>query len=70
MGTENTSGCYVRIDVSKDTLDVYARPTGQSWKVENRNFSSLVNKFKRLNPELVVLEATSGYGNRYFACPD
>ena len=56
---------YAGIDVSKDWLDVYVHPAGQSWRVEN----SLVGlrRLQRhlyeqgLRPERVVLEATGKY---------
>jgi transposase len=61
MQAEMTSRCFVGIDVSKDTLDLYARPSQKSWKVENQDFKPLVKQLQKLNPELIVLEATGGY---------
>jgi transposase len=61
MCPEKAMPCFVGIDVSKDTLDVFARPSMKSWKADNRDFQPLVQKLKRLNPELIVLEATGGY---------
>jgi len=61
MTPEKATPCFVGIDVSKDTLDVFIRPAMKSWKVENRDFHPLVEKLKRLEPQLIVLEATGGY---------
>ncbi len=51
---------FVGIDVSKDRLDVAARPSGESWQVANTELSiaSLVKRLAKLHPTLVVLEAT------------
>lgn len=56
------SKCYVGIDVSRDALDVYVRPTGKAWQVTNtcRGHASLAQRLRRLDPKLVVLEATGG----------
>jgi transposase len=61
MQAEKTSACFVGIDVSKKTLDLYARPSQESWKTENKDFGSLLEKLQQLKPELIVLEATGGY---------
>ncbi len=54
---------YVGIDVSKDTLDVAVRPTGQQWRVSNteEGLGPLVERLQGLSPALVVMEATGGY---------
>ena len=51
---------FVGIDVSKDRLDVAARPSGDSWQVANTELgiASLVKRLAKLQPTLVVLEAT------------
>jgi transposase len=51
---------FVGIDVSKDCLDVAARPSGESWQVANTELgiASLVKRLAKLQPTLVVLEAT------------
>ena len=51
---------FVGIDVSKGRLDVPARPNGESWQVANTELriASLVNRLAKLQPTLVVLEAT------------
>jgi transposase len=53
---------YVGIDVSRDTLDVYVRPTGKAWQVTNnaRGHAELAQRLGRLTPKLIVLEATGG----------
>lgn len=61
MQAEKTSACFVGIDVSKKTLDLYARPSQESWKAENKDFGPLLDKLQQLKPELIVLEATGGY---------
>jgi transposase len=51
---------FVGIDVSKDRLDVAARPGGESWQVANTELgiATLVKRLAKLQPTLVVLEAT------------
>ena len=51
---------FVGIDVSKDQLDVAARPSGQTWQVANTELgiATLVKQLTKLQPILVVLEAT------------
>jgi transposase len=52
----------VGIDVSKDHLDVAARP-GDRFRVRNDpdGLAELVTRLRRLGPALAVLEATGGY---------
>ena len=54
---------FVGIDVSKQRLDVHARPSGEEWSVSNdaTGHADLVRKLSSLLPTLVVLEATGGY---------
>jgi transposase len=51
---------FIGIDVSKDHLDVAARPSGESWQVANAELgiATLVKRLTKLQPTLVVLEAT------------
>src|SRR6266700_3978399 len=51
---------FVGIDVSKDRLDVAARPSGESWQVANTELgiATLVKRLEKLQPTLVVLEAS------------
>jgi transposase len=53
---------YVGIDVSKETLDVAVRPTGEQWRVSQteEGLGPLVERLQGLSPALVVLEATGG----------
>ncbi len=53
---------YVGIDVSKATLDVAIRPTGQWWQVAHTEdgIHGLVVHLTGLHPSLVILEATGG----------
>jgi transposase len=52
----------VGIDVSKDRLDVAVRPNGERFVVEYNTLGldGLVARLKRINPNLVLLEATGG----------
>jgi transposase len=52
----------VGIDVSKDRLDVAVRPSGERFVVEYNTLGldGLVARLKRINPNLVLLEATGG----------
>jgi transposase len=54
---------FVGIDVSKHRLDVYVRPSGELWSVDNdsKGHACLVEKLGTMSPSLVVLEATGGY---------
>jgi transposase len=57
---ENT---YIGIDVSKDTLDMAAYPTGQLWQYKNSKsgIAKTVCKLKGISPKLIVMEATGGF---------
>ena len=54
---------FVGIDVSKATLDVAVRPTGEAWTSANApdGIDALVARIAALTPTLVVLEATGRY---------
>jgi transposase len=54
---------FIGIDVSKQRLDIHARPSGEEWSVTNdaNGHSELVRKLASLSPTLIVLEATGGY---------
>jgi transposase len=58
-----SSGTYVGIDVSKDSLDVAVLGEEQGWQVDNapNGIAKLVQQMENLQPELVVVEATGGY---------
>ena len=53
----------VGIDVAKAELVVAVRPSGERWTAANdeRGVRTLVERFRREAPELIVLEATGGY---------
>jgi len=53
--------CFVGIDVSKDTLDIYLLPQQKHWRVENRFYGNLCKRLALYNPQLIVLEPTGGY---------
>ena len=59
MSTE----CFVGIDVSKDTLDVCAYPTQDTFRVSNSpdGLDELMKRLKPIEPRLIVFEATGGY---------
>ncbi|MDP3047017.1 MAG: IS110 family transposase [Chloroflexota bacterium] len=56
-------GIWVGIDVSKDSLDVGALPSGQAWSVPNDEAGvvQLLAEFGPAQPTLIVMEATGGY---------
>jgi transposase len=55
--------CFVGIDVSKAHLDVYVRPSGESFRVshDDAGFVTLIARLRPFTPPVVVLEATGGY---------
>jgi transposase len=58
-----TSACFVGIDVSKDHLDLHARPDGSAARYTNdpAGIAALVAHLAQLAPERIVLEATGGF---------
>jgi transposase len=54
---------FIGIDVSKDRLDVHVRPTNESFAVarDGEGLSTMIERLDRLDPALVVLEATGGF---------
>ena len=54
--------CTVGIDVSKDSLDLAIRPSGEHWSIDHdpRQFPALIEKLIQLGPARIVLEATGG----------
>jgi transposase len=64
MGSTPTPApCFVGIDVSKATLDVMIRPSGEYFQVENTpdGLRQLIQRLKPLALGAVVLEASGGY---------
>lgn len=53
---------FVGIDVSKATLEIHVRPTGEHWQVTNdaSGQARLCQRLQGLAPTLIVLEATGG----------
>jgi transposase len=53
---------YIGIDVSKESLDMAAYPSGQIWKYSNnkRGIGKIVSKLVGINAKLIVMEATGG----------
>lgn len=54
---------FVGIDVSKDRLDVYVRPSARAFSVlrDAEGLEKLINDLRALSPTLIVLEATGGF---------
>jgi transposase len=54
---------WVGIDVSKQSLDVAIRPTGERFSVNNDDagIKRLTRVLRKQPPQLIVLEATGGY---------
>lgn len=52
----------IGIDISKQHLDLSARPSGEAWRVahQSASFPALIARLKELAPERIVLEATGG----------
>jgi transposase len=53
----------VGIDISKDSLDVAVHASSQQWRFSNdtAGITHLCKMLKKLNPALIVFEATGGY---------
>ena len=60
---------FVGIDVSKDRLEVYVRPTGERLTVasDEAGITQLLGRLQVLQPSVIVLEATGGYESRVAA---
>ena len=57
---------FIGIDVSKATLDVAVAGTAEAWSVANttEGVQDLVGRLRKLEPQLIVLEATGGLERR------
>ena len=57
------SDCFVGIDVSKDTLQVFILPSGESLRFYNETCGrrDLAEYLTKLSPQLIVLEASGRY---------
>ena len=53
---------WIGIDVSNESLDVAARPTGEFWSVSNtdKGVLGIVARLEPFSPEMIVVEATGG----------
>ncbi len=59
-----TTPVYVGIDVAKAYLNIAVRPTQEHWRTANTEdgIASLTERLRTLQPALLVMEATDGYG--------
>lgn len=59
---ENITEIFVGIDVSKSTLDIGCKPSGQDFQItyESAEVDKLVTQLQQTQPTLIVLEATGG----------
>jgi hypothetical protein len=55
--------CFVGIDVSKSWVDVHVRPDGIAFRCDSdlQGLAELVQRLRRFDPRLIVLEASGGY---------
>jgi hypothetical protein len=53
---------FIGIDVSKRQLDVFVRPTGEYWNIDNneKGIAEIVGRLKSIKPTIVVIESTGG----------
>jgi transposase len=60
--TETSISIFVGIDVSKGRLDVAVGEKGEFWNEKNdeKGISQVVERLKKVNPTLIVLESTGG----------
>ena len=60
--THDSSPCFVGIDISKATLDIAVRPSGQQWSLPHdpKAFPALAAQLLALVPERVIVEASGG----------
>src|SRR4029453_12947315 len=63
QGRVRMEATVVGIDVSKDRLDVYVRPSGESlvFSRDTAGLEALVERLAELSPKLVAVEATGGF---------
>lgn len=59
----NISGCHIGIDISKECLDIAVHETGEIFQFPNDpgSFPKLIERFEKLAPKLIVMEASGGY---------
>jgi transposase len=58
----NSTPCFVGIDVSKQTLDIAIRPSGELFQIANddKEFPALVTRLQALPVERIIVEASGG----------
>jgi transposase len=58
----SNSNVFIGIDVSKERLDCYCRPTGTAFSCDNTStgITDLIQRVQAQQPRLIVLEATGG----------
>src|ERR1044072_1971218 len=63
QGGDQMDTTVVGIDVSKDQLDVAARPTGAIWRYsrDGAGIEALVGELTNMAPQLIAVEATGGF---------
>jgi transposase len=63
MNNTSISKNYVGVDVSKDFLDIYIHPSGESYRISNtkKEIGKLFKKLKTYNIEQIVCESSGGY---------
>src|SRR5205814_9758413 len=63
QGGVKMDAIFVGIDVSKDRLDVYVRPSGEAFVVtrDGKGLEELVERLRALVPRLIAVEATGGF---------
>ena len=56
----------VGIDTGKQQLDIYVRPLGEAFSVDNTpsGVRKAVTRLKQFRPTRIVIEATGRFGNR------
>jgi transposase len=57
-----TAEVFVGLDVSRTTLQISVRPTGESWSstIDDSGITATAAKLRGIHPDLVVLEAHGG----------
>lgn len=57
-----TSGIFVGLDISRDSVQAAARPAGQQWigTTDDSGIIQIANELASVQPEIVVMEAQGG----------
>jgi transposase len=61
----NSQILFVGIDVAQESLEIAVRPTAEQWQstTDEEGLAQLTHRLQRLQPTLIVLEATGGLEN-------